>query len=325
MSLSRRRLLAAAGGSAIAVAAGGAFAQSFPSRPITIVVPYPPGASTDEVARLVQKRMQPDVGVPVVVDNRGGANGNIGAAFVAKSPPDGYRILLATQPIVTINPFLYKNIGFDPVKDLTPLTCGVNAVVCLAVHPSLPVHSIAELIAYGKAHPGKLNFGSAGLGSPQHIGGLLFAQRAGFEWTHVPYRGGGPMVADLLAGNLNAGIVTLSVVKGYQADGRLRILAIGEKTRFPGTPDIPTIAETLSGFELTTWLGFFGPGGLPADITQILSKHLIAALEDPGVKARLLDSALPIRAEGPKALAQLVASDQATYQRVIREHGITAE
>lgn len=325
MTLSRRRLLLTAGGSAAATLAMPARAQAYPNRPITIVVPYPPGASTEQVARLVQQRMQPDVGVPMVVESRAGANGNIGAAYVAKSPPDGYRILMATQPIVAINPYVYRSIGFDPVKDLTPLTCAVNGVVCIVIHPSLPVNSLAELVAYGKANRGALSYGTAGVGSPQHVGGLLFAQRAGFEWTHVPYRGGGPMVTDLLSGQIKAGIVTLSAVRNYQADGRLKILAIGEKARFSGAPSIPAMTETVPGFELTTWLAFFGPGGLPADVTQYLSRHLVAALQSEPVRTKLEESALPVRAEGPAALAQLVASDQAMYSKIIREHNITAE
>jgi tripartite-type tricarboxylate transporter receptor subunit TctC len=321
--ISRRQLMA--GAAASALLPGVVRAQAFPNRPITIVVPYPPGASTDQVARLVQQRMTTDVGVPVIVDNRGGANGNVGAAYVAKSPPDGYRILLATQPIVTINPYVYKSVGFDPNKELTPLTCAVNGVVSVAVHPSLPVNNIAELIAYGKARPGELNYGTAGAGSPQHIGGLLFAQRAGFEWTHVPYRGGGPMVADLMSGQIKCGIVTLSSVKALADQGKLKILAIGEKTRFSGAPNIPTISESLAGFDLTTWLGFFGPGGLPPELTQFLSRHLVAALTSEGVRSKLQELALPVRADGPAALAQLVAADQALYQRIIRERNITAE
>lgn len=325
MALSRRQILAAGAASTATGWVPAALAQAYPSKPITLVVPYPPGASTDLVARLVQQQMQTDTGASVVVENKAGANGNVGAALVAKSPPDGYRILLATQPIVAINPFVYKNIGFDPVKELTPLTCAVNAVVSIVVHPSLGVNSIGELIAYGKAHPGQLNFGSAGTGSPQHVGGLLFAQRAGFEWTHVPYRGGGPMVTDLVAGQIKAGIVTLSAVKGYIADGRLKVLAIGEKTRFPGAPNVPTIAETVPGFELTTWLAFFGPGKLPPDVVQYLSSHLEHALNAEAVKAKLADAALPVRAEGPVALAELVAADQAQYQKIIRESNITAD
>lgn len=322
-TIQRRRLLA--GSVAVAVLPASVRAQAFPSRAITIVCPYPPGASTDQVARMVQQRMAADIGVSVITENRAGANGNVGATYVAKSPPDGYRILLATQPIVTINPYVYKSIGFDANKELTPLTCAVNAVICIAVHPSLPVNNLAELIAYGKAKPNELNFGTAGAGSPQHIGGILLSQRAGFDWTHVAYRGGGPMVTDLTGGQVKCGIVTLSAVKSLADQGRLKILAIGEKQRFSGASSIPTIAETLPGFELTTWLGFFGPGGLPPDIVQYLSRHLINALNFAEVRTKLLESALPVRAEGPQALAQLVAADQAVYQRIIREKNITAE
>ncbi|HYF20753.1 MAG TPA: tripartite tricarboxylate transporter substrate binding protein, partial [Ramlibacter sp.] len=278
-----------------------------------------------QVARLVQQRMQTEVPVPVVVESRAGANGNVGAAYVAKSPPDGYRILLATQPILTINPYVYKNVGFDPNKELTPLTCATNAVVCIVAHPSLPANNVAELIAYGKANPNVLNYGTAGAGTPQHVGGLLFAQRGGFQWTHVGYRGGGPMVTDLLAGTIKTGIVTLSAVKSHVEGGRLKVLAIGEKTRFPGAQNLPTIAETLPGFELTTWLGFFGPGGLPAEVTQYLSRALVNSLNANEVKAKLLDLGLPVRAEGPAQLAQLVAAEQAIYSRIVREGNITAE
>ena len=302
-----------------------ASAQAYPSKPISVIIPYPPGASTDQVGRMVQTRLAINNNVTVVAENRGGAGGNLGSAYVAKSPPDGYRILLATQPIVTINPFLYKDMGFDPDKDLTPLTCAVNAVVCLVVHPSFPVNSVAELIAYGKKNPGMVNYGTAGAGTPQHIGGLLFGQRAGFDLTHIPYKGGGPMVADLLAGHIKMGIVTLSTVKAYMADKRLRVIAIGELARFAGAADIPTIAETLPGFELTTWLGFFGPGGLPAERVSYLSNGIIRALNSDDVKPKLLDLALPIRADGPEALAKLVKADQEAYGRIIREHKITAD
>ncbi len=300
-------------------------AQAYPNRPITVIIPYPPGASTDQVGRLVQQRMALNNNITVIAENRGGAGGNLGSAYVAKSPPDGYRVLLATQPIPTINPFLYKDMGFDPNKELTPLTAAVNAVVCIVAHPSLPANSIAELIDYGKKNPGVLNYGSAGAGTPQHIGGLLFAQRAGFDLTHVPYKGGGPMVADLVAGHIKLGIVTLSTVKAFIADKKLKVLAIGEKTRFVGAPDIPTIAETLPGFELTTWLGFFGPGGLPQEQINYLSKAIIQALNHEEVKSKLIELALPLRAEGPEALAKLVKADQEAYGRIIREHKITAE
>jgi tripartite-type tricarboxylate transporter receptor subunit TctC len=193
----------------------------------------------------------------------------------------------------------------------------------VVVHPSVPANTLAEFIDWGKKQPGGVQYGTAGAGSPQHIGGLLLAQRAGMTLTHVGYRGGGPMVTDLLAGHIKLGIVTLSTVKAYVADKRLKVLAIGETQRFSGTPEIPTIAETLPGFELTTWLGFFGPGGLPQDRVNYLSSALIKALNAEDVKAKLTELGLPVRAEGPAALAKLVQSDREMYGRIIREHQIT--
>lgn len=320
LTIQRRPVLAL-----LAAAALPARAQSFPSRPITMVVPYPPGASTDQTARLVAQRWSADTGHTVVVENRAGANGNVGSATVAKAPPDGYRILMATQPILTINPFLYKDMGFDPIKDLTPLTCAVNGVVALVAHPSLPANNVAELIDFAKKQPDPVAYGTAGAGTPQHIGGLLLGQRAGFKVTHVGYRGGGPMVTDLLAGHIRLGIVTLSAVKSHADAKRLKVLAIGEKTRFVGAPDIPTIAETLPGFELTTWLGFFGPGGLPPDIVTHLSGAIVKALNAPDVKAKLTEAALPVRADGPAELAKLVQQDRELYGKIITEHRITAD
>lgn len=323
MQMNRREMLTLLASSMAGAIPLRSWAQGYPDRPITMVVPYPPGASSDMLARLVQARMSAATGRTVIVENKGGAGGNIGAAYVAKSPADGYRILLATQPIVTINPFLYKNPGFDANKDLAPLTSGVNAVVSLVVHPSLPVNSVAELIEYGKKHPDELNYGTAGNGTPQHIGGLLFAERAGITMTHIPYRGGGPMVTDLLAGQIKVGIVTLSTVKQYIADKRLKVIAIGEKTRFSGTPDIPTIAETLPGFELTTWLGFLGPAGMPPNAVDYLVTQLTNALKSDEVKTPLLNAALLVNPEGPAALERVIKADQDTYSKIIKQYKIT--
>lgn len=324
MTLHRRKALTLLSTAAAAAAWPGLAAAQI-ARTVTLVVPYPPGASTDQTARLVAQRWNSITGQTMVVENKGGANGNVGSATVAKAPPDGTRILLATQPVLAINPFLYKDSGFDANKDLTPLTCAVNGVVALVVHPSLPANNVAELIDFARKNPGAVQFGTAGSGSPQHIGGLLFAQRAGINLTHVPYRGGGPMVNDLLAGHIKMGIVTLSAVKAFAADKRLRVLAIGEKTRFAGAPDIPAIAETLPGFELTTWLAFFGPGGLPREQVNALSQALARAINADDVKAKLMDLALPPRTEGPEALARMVQVDQEMYGRIIREYKITAD
>ena len=300
-------------------------AQAFPSRPITIVVPYPPGASTDAVARLVAPKLSAALGQPVLVESRAGAGGSIGAAYVAKSPPDGYRILMATQPIVAINPYFQKDMGFHPLKDLTPLTKAVNAPVGIAVHASLPINSMAQFIQYAKENPGQLTYGTAGTGSPQHVGGVLLSQRAEINTTHVPYKGGGPMLTDLLAGHIKAGIATMSVFKPHMGGQKIRVIAIGELSRFSGTPDIPTIAETLPGLELTTWLGFFGPRGLATDLVTTLSGELAKALRSEDVRGKLLDAAMLVAADGPEALAKVAREDYEVYGRIIRENRISAE
>jgi tripartite-type tricarboxylate transporter receptor subunit TctC len=326
MNTTRRRVLGAAlGATALATLPAQAHAQAFPARPVNIVVPYPPGGSSEQLARSVQVRLSAALGQPVVIENRAGAGGTIGAAYVAKSPPDGYRILMATQPIITINPHLQKDMGFDPLKDLTPLTNGVNAVVCIAVSSSVPAQNLAELIAWGRKNPGALTFGTAGAGSPQHVGGMLLAQRAQMEMTHVPYKGGGPMLTDLMAGHIKAGVATMSVFRPFINDRRIKVLAIGEKARFPGAPDIPTIAETVPNFELSTWLGFYGPGGLPADITRTLSMELIKALKADDVRGKLADAGLLVAADGPEALGALGRSEHELYGRIIRDNRISAE
>lgn len=303
-----------------------AHAQSVaPDRPVTIVVPYPPGASTDQVARMVQAKLAGASSQPVVVEYKPGANGAIGSAFVARSPADSHRILIATQPLVSILPHLQKDIGYDPLKDFAPLTNAVNAVIGIAVHPSLPVESLADLIAYAKKNPKTLSFGSAGAGSPQHVGGVLLGQRAGIDWTHVAYKGGGPMNTDLLAGHIQCGIATLSVFRPFLADRRLKVIAIGERQRYAGTPDIPTIAETVPDFVLNTWLAFYGPAGMPAGQANWYAAEIGKALRAPEIAGKLAESALIVDAQGPAHLAQLTRSDFDTYGRVIRDNRITVD
>ena len=302
-----------------------AFAQPFPDRPVTIVVPYPPGASTDQLARLVQPRFAALLGQPVIIEHRAGAAGTIGAAYVAKSPADGYRILLATQPILAISPYLQKEMGFDPMKELTPLTNAVNAVLAVTVHPSVPANTLAELMDYGKKNPGVLTFGSAGNGSPQHIGAVMLAQRGQYQMTHIPYKGGAPMVTDLVAGHIRAGIVTYSTIKQFVADKKLRVVAIGEPRRFAGAPDIATLGETIAGFDLTTWLCFVAPAGLPSSLVSTLSMALVNALKSEEVSAKLLDLGLIVNAEGPDQLGKMMRADYETYGQIIRQYRIAAD
>ncbi len=322
MPANRRQALQLMGASLAAALPGVVRAQShFPSRPVTLVCPYPPGGSTDQVARLVQNELAKRIGQTVIVENRGGANGTVGSAYVAKADPDGYTILMATQPIVTINPYLYETPGFDPLTDLTPITKGVNAVIAIAVHPSVPANNLEELIELARKDPGKVTYGSSGTGSPQHIGMVRLCEQAGVEMTHVPYKGGGPMVTDLVAGHINAGAVSLSALQPF--GDRIRILAIGEAERFVGAPELPTVAETLPGFTLTTWLGFLGPKNLPAELAEYHYKHLAEALEQPELKQQLETMALPVQTDGPAAMKQMIDTEYKQYGQIIRDFNIT--
>ena len=322
-AIHRRRLLIASAALAAGSAARANPAATRPDRVATIVVPYPPGGSTDILARSLQGQPAGWGGQTVVLDYKPGAGGLIGAAFVARSPADSHRVLLATQPILSITPHMNVSMGFDPLKDLVPLTNGVNAVLGVAVHPALPVSNLAELAAYSRRNPGTVSFGSAGVGSPQHVGGVLLGQRAGIDWRHVGYKGGAPMNADLLAGHIQAGIATMSIFKPYIADRRLKVLAVGEPRRYAGTPDIPTMAETVPGFELSTWLAFFGASSMPADQIAWYSQALRETLNTPEVVARMSESGLIIDAQGPEHLARMVSRDYELYGKVIRDNGIT--
>jgi len=310
---------------AFAVFSLAAQAQTYPNRAVTIVVPYPPGASTDQLVRLVQPKLAAGLGQPVVVENRGGAAGNVGSALVARSTPDGYRILLTTDAVVTLNPYVYKDMGFDPVKDLSPITTAVNAVLGIAVHPSLPVNNLAELIDYARKNPKKVFFGTAGSGSPQHVAGEMLNRRAQVQLVHVPYKGGGPAIADLLAGHIKMGISTISAMVPHLGSGNIRIIAIGERTRFEGTPNIPTIAETLPEFEASAWLAFFAPAGTPRDIVNRLNAELVKALNAGDVKAKLLGLGLLVVGDRPEQLAAKLKADFERRGKILREVGIKPE
>jgi len=305
-------------------AQGRAEAQTFPTRPITIIVPYPPGASTDQVARLVQPILAKRLKQPVVVESRPGGNGGIGTQQVARAEPDGHTILLTTNALMTINPNI-QTVPFDPIKDFAPITSAVKGILGLAVHPSVPARSMSELIAYVKANPQKVAYGSAGIGSPQHLAGLALNQAAGIALTHVPYRGGGPAMNDLLGGHIQSVIATLVTMLNHQKAGTLRILAIGEKERFAGTPDVPTISETVPGFEATSWLAFYAPAATPKGVIEILNRELVYALNTPSVKQNLLDSGLPIIADKPDDLARITKDDLQRWGDLARKMNVKAD
>src|SRR5712672_3654670 len=265
-----------------------ATAQNYPTRPITLIVPFPPGGSTTIVARIVTDRMAAAIGQQFVVDNRGGAGGTLGTRQVAKSAPDGYTIALGYTGTLAIGPSLFPNVGYDVRADFAPIGRIGVAPSALVVHPSVPVHSVAELIAYAKANPGKVNYGSAGIGTVSHVCGEYFANVAGIKLTHIPYKGTGPAIIDLLGGHIPMAFAPVPATHENTQGGKLRMLAVTSAVRSTLLPDVPTIAEAaLPGFEAVLRYSVVAPPGTPRPVIEKLNAALNAALASEDVRARL--------------------------------------
>ena len=308
------------------LAAGSAAAQSYPTKPIRIVVPFAPGGTSDILARALGPRITEAMGQPVIVENRTGANGNVGAEFVVRSAPDGYTMLLSDVGAVAINPSVYPNMPFDPVKDFSPIVMISYSPHVLAVHPSLPVNSVKELIAYAKANPDKLNFANSGTGGAPHLAGVEFAQRTGVQWTYIPYKGGSAAVTDVIAGTanvlFNGMLATYPSVKG----GRLRGLAVSSAQRVPSAPELPTVAESgLPGFETGSYQGLLAAAGTPRDIVAKLNSELTRILDTQDMKEMLGKQGTEVRTGPPEALGTFIASEKARWAKVVREAGIKAD
>jgi tripartite-type tricarboxylate transporter receptor subunit TctC len=310
---------------AVLIVPAPAVAQDFPSRPVTIVVGYTPGATSDLLARTMAERLNATWGQSVIVDNRSGVGGNIAAGYVARAPADGYTLMVGTDAIMTSNVFLYKNTPFDPVKDFAPITNAGANIICLAVHVDLPVNSVAELIAYAKANPGKLQYGSSGIGSPHHLAGELLRQKTGIEIVHVPYRGGGATINDLLGGHIKVAFLSLSTAVPHLTSGKIRIVAVVEKSRYAAMSDIPTIGETVPGFEMSSWLGFFAPAGTPAPLITRLNEAMVKVLTTDAVKEKLAALGLAVAPSTPAALAATVREGLAVRGELVRAANIQAE
>ena len=316
-----RTLVAAA----MALAAPSAAAQDYPVRPITIVVGYTPGAASDTLARTVGERLSAAFGQPVIIDNRPGVGGNIGAAHVARALPDGYTLMVGTDATMTSNAHLYKTTPFDPVRDFAPIASAAANIIGLAVNADVPAHSVRELIDYAKANPGLLNYGSSGAGSPHHLAGELLRQKAGIDIVHVPYRGGGAAINDLLGGHIKAAFLSLSAAVPHLATGKIRLIAVVEKTRYGAMPDLPTVGETVPGFEISSWLAFFAPAGTPAPLIARLNEALRKILDDPAVKEKLAALGLAVAASTPAELAEIVKNGLAVRGELVKAANIRAE
>jgi tripartite-type tricarboxylate transporter receptor subunit TctC len=299
-------------------------AKNYPSKPIRFIVPYPPGGGTDVVARVLSEPLAAALGQPIIIDNRGGAGGSLGTEIAAKAAPDGYTILF-TLSSHTINPKLYPNLPFDTERDFTPVSLAALSPQILVANPSLPVNNMRELIALAKAQPGKLNFASVGTGSPAHIAGELLKLKAGIDIVHVPYKGGGPAVADTLGGQVQLAFVTLPAAMQHVKAGKLKALAIASDKRSAVAPDIPTIAETVPGCVVNSWYGALAPARTPPAIVAKLQAAFVKVLAMPEVKEKLFAQGAEAQASTSAEFASRIHEELKEWDYVIREAKIKVE
>ena len=325
----RRHVLArlAALTSAVLVASPLALAQGkYPQRPVTLVVPTAPGGTTDFTARLITEPLSRALGQPVVVENKPGAAGNIGNQMVARAKPDGYTLLVSYSGYHVGNPHLFKQAGWDPIKDFAPVAMMTRAPQVIAINPKLPVNNLKELIAYAKANPGKLNYASSGNGSIQHIAGELFKQLTGTFITHIPYRGSGPAVQDLMAGQVDIFITTPAGVVSQIQGGRLKGIAVTSKQRLSSLPQVETAAEQgLKGYELDSWFALYAPAGTPADVVQLLNTEINKILASTDVRKKAEDSGTSVQQMSPAQLGEFTKKELDYWGKVIQGAKITLE
>lgn len=321
----RRHALALVCALAAAALPATAAAQTFPDRPIKLVVNFPPGGAADVIGRAVAGAMSESLKQQVVVENKPGANGNIGAEQVAKSPADGYTLLMSSGGAMTVNPFIYKQMPFDAEKDLQPVASVARVLVYLTVHPTLPVNSVAEFVAYAKANPGRLSYGSAGQGSSPHLAGEMFARQAGFQATHVPYRGAAPALTDLLAGQVQFMFDPGPGLR-HAAEGKLRLLAVGSPKRASQLPNTPTLDESgYPGFDADTVFGVYAPGATPAALVARLHDEVNKALATPKVQEAIRTIGGEVMAASRQEFIDRQNADRARFGKFIQEAGIKVE
>src|SRR5262245_31686953 len=325
MKLPRRQFLHLAAGAAVLPAVSRvAWAQAYPSRPVRLIVPIAAGGSQDILARLVGQWLSERLGQPFVIDNRPGGGGNIGTEAVVRAPPDGYTLLLVSGANL-INAALYDKLNFNFIRDIAPIASIIRVPHVTVVHPSVPAKTVPEFIAYAEANPGKISMASAGIGAPSHVSGELFKMMAGVNLVHVPYRGAGPALVDLLAGQVQVGFPSMPSSIEYVRAGKLRALAVTSATRSDALLDIPTVGEFLPGYEASASYGIGAPKGTPVEIIDMLNKEINAALGDPKMKARLADLGGTPLLGSAADFGKLLAEETEKWAKVIKFAGIKAD
>ena len=327
MGISRRTALKHLGGASAALVALPSLSQgAWPNKPIRYIVPFAPGGSTDILGRIASERLTPVLGQPIVVENRAGQGGSIGAAELAKAAPDGYTIGGGTISSHAINASLYSKLSYDPVASFAPITMYATQPNVLLVHPSVPAQNLADFVRLLKASPDKYSFGSAGSGTSQHISGEMFKTMAGVQMQHIPYKGSGPMMTDLLGGNLPVAVDNIATALPHMRTGKLRALAVTTARRSAAAPDVPTFDEQgLKGYELSSWQAVFAPAGTPQPIIDRLYSEISKYLKTPEIQKRFADMGLDPSGMPPQELAALVKSDVVRLGKVVRDSGAKAD
>ncbi|WP_182285009.1 Bug family tripartite tricarboxylate transporter substrate binding protein [Comamonas testosteroni] len=321
------RALAAAAALAMAACTAVAFAQApaYPVKPVRIIVPYPAGGTTDIIARLAAAQLSERLRQPFVVENRAGASGAIGSVAVAQAAADGYTLVMGTASSHGINSALQNNLPYDAVKDFAPVTVVASAPNIIVVHPSVPARTLGELLALAKTRPGQINFGSTSPGGSPHMSAELLKMMAGVDMTHVPYKGASPMLTDLVGGQIQAGFDNLPSTIAFVRSGKLRALAVTTAQRWPGAADIPTVAESVPGYEVSGWFGLLAPAGTPKAVLDTLQTAVAQAVRDPEVTRQLRSLGAEPVASRPEAFAQQIRADVDKWRGVVKATGVTLE
>jgi tripartite-type tricarboxylate transporter receptor subunit TctC len=304
----------------------GVQAAGFPEKPITVIVPFPPGGSTDNIARVIGAKVTAKLGQPWIVENRPGATGAIGAGMVKRAPADGYTLLAASIAVYSVNPVLQKNLAYDPSKDFDLLTVAVRAPNVLVANPNVPANNMAEMIALLKKNPGKMTFASAGGGSSDHLTAALFWQKSGTSGLHVPYKGGAPAMTDLLGGQVDVSFVNINTALPYIKAGKLKVLAVTGEKRAAILPQVPTLDESgVHGVDIYSWQAFAAPKGLPKDVKAKLHSAIVSAINEPDIKAKLVEQGFEIVGNSPEQFEKFQAAELARWKNVIEVGKISVE